>query len=124
MKGLKRVPGETSEIYSYQSVKIKNSSLNNGIRSYGVVTHKFLRGSIIRRLKGINLQTNEGIRQRLKPDTEIGLGEWVGASGLIAPKGEVDRLLDGIENEIVDRLKSVNVSSVEMHEDYYTYEWA
>ena len=32
LKELKRVSGETSEIYSYQSAKIKNSSLNSGIR--------------------------------------------------------------------------------------------
>lgn len=30
LRDLKRVSGETSEIYSYQSAKIKNSSLNSG----------------------------------------------------------------------------------------------
>lgn len=72
LKELKRVSGETSEIYSYQSAKIKNSSLNNGIRFYEIAIHKFLGNSIIKRLEGINFQTNEEIRQRLKPDTEIG----------------------------------------------------
>ena len=32
LKELRKVSGETSETYSYQSAKIKNSSLNNGIR--------------------------------------------------------------------------------------------
>ncbi len=123
LKELKRVSGETSEIYSYQSAKIKNSSLNNGIRFYEIAIHKFLGNSIIKRLEGINFQTNEEIRQRLKPDTEIGLGEWVDVSGLIAPKSEIDRLLDGIENGTVNRLKSINASFAEMHENYYTYEW-
>lgn len=44
-------------------------------------------------------------------------------SGLIAPKSEIDRLLDGIENGSVNRLKSINASFAEMHENYYTYEW-
>ena len=101
LKELRRVSGETSEIYSYQSAKIKN----------------------IKRLEGINFQSNEEIRQRLKPDTEIGTGEWVDMSGLIAPKSEIDRLLDGIENGSVNRLKSINASFAEMHENYYTYEW-
>lgn len=79
--------------------------------------------SIIKRLEGINFQSNEEIRQRLKPDTEIGTGEWVDMSGLIAPKSEIDRLLDGIENGSVNRLKSINASFAEMHENYYTYEW-
>ena len=108
LKELKRVSGETSEIYSYQSAKIKNSSLNNGIRFYEIAIHKFLGKLHHKTIEGINFQTNEEIRQRLKPDTEIGLGEWVDVSGLIAPKSEIDRLLDGIENGTVNRLKSIN----------------
>ena len=123
LKELKRVSGETSEIYSYQSAKIKNSSLNNGIRFYEIAINKFLGNSIIKRLEGINFQSNDEIRQRLKPDTEIGVGEWVDISGLIAPKSEIDRLLDGIENGSINRLKSINASFAEMHENYYTYEW-
>lgn len=86
LKELKRVSGETSEIYSYQSAKIKNSSLNSGIRYYEIAIHKFLGNSIIKRLEGINFKDNEEIRRRLKPDTEIGVGEWVDIAGLIAPK--------------------------------------
>ena len=123
LKELKRVSGETSEIYSYQSAKIKNSSLNNGIRFYEIAINKFLGNSIIKRLEGINFQSNDEIRQHLKPDTEIGVGEWVDISGLIAPKSEIDRLLDGIENGSINRLKSINASFAEMHENYYTYEW-
>ena len=74
-------------------------------------------------MEGINFQSNEEIRQRLKPDTEIGVGEWVDVSGLIAPKSEIDRLLDGIENGTINRLKSINACFAEMHENYYTYEW-
>ena len=95
------------------------------LRSVGTIrdAQKFLGNSIIKRLEGINFQSNEEIRQRLKPDTEIGTGEWVDMSGLIAPKSEIDRLLDGIENGSVNRLKSINASFAEMHENYYTYEW-
>lgn len=59
----------------------------------------------------------------MKPDTEIGVGEWVDVSGLIAPKSEIDRLIDGIENGTINRLKSINACFAEMHENYYTYEW-
>ena len=123
LKELKRVSGETSETYSYQSAKIKNSSLNSGIRYYETAIHKFLGNSIIKRLEGINFQSSWEIRQRLKPDTEIGIGEWVDVSGLIAPKSEVDRLLSGIESGEIDRLKTINARFAEMHENYYTYEW-
>ena len=63
------------------------------------------------------------IRERLKPDTEIGKGEWVDISGLIAPKSEVDQLLDNIEKGIVNKLKEINGDFMRMHINYYTYEW-
>ncbi len=123
LQELKRVSGETSEIYSYQSAKIKNSSLNNGIRLYETAIHKFLGNSIIKRLEGIPFRNDEEIRARLRPDTKIGLGEWVDIAGLIAPKSEIDRLLDNIENGTVDRLKVINAAFAKMHDNYYIYEW-
>ena len=123
LKELKRVSGETSEIYSFQSAKIKNSSLNKGIGFYEIAIQKFLGNSIIKRLEGVDFQNCEEIRARLKPDTEIGLGEWVDVSGLIAPKSEVDKLLDGIENGDINRLDEMNTSFETMHQNYYTYEW-
>ena len=123
LKDLKRVSGETSEIYSYQSAKIKNSSLNKGIRFYEIAIHKFLGNSIIKRLEGASFQSCEEIRARLRPDTEIGTGEWVDISGLIAPKSEIDKLLDGIENGSINRLDEINSCFEAMHKSYYTYEW-
>lgn len=123
LKELRRVSGETSEIYSYQSAKIKNSSLNRGMKFYEIGIHKFLGNSIIKRLEGIKFRNNEEIRARMKPDVEIGLGEWVDISGLIAPKSEIDKLLNGIESGEVNRLRCINEKFEEMHRNYYTYEW-
>ena len=43
--------GATSEIYSYQSAKIKASSLRKGIHYYELAIHKFLGNSLIKRLE-------------------------------------------------------------------------
>ena len=123
LKELRRVSGETSELYSYQSAKIKNSSLNKGVRYYETAIHKFLGNSIIKRLEGTAYRSDEQIRQRLKPDTETGTGEWVDISGLIAPKSEVDKLLCGIESGEINRLRCINEHFETMHRNYYTYEW-
>ena len=124
LKNLKKVSGETSEIYSYQSAKIKNSSLNNGIRFYETAIHKFLGNSIIKRLEGVDFKSDAEIRERLKPYTEIGQGEWVDISGLIAPKSEIDQLLDGIECGRINKLKEMNAAFEQMHANYYVYEWS
>ena len=123
LKDLRRVSGETSETYSYQSAKIKNSSLMNGIKFYETAIHKFLGNSIIKRLEEINFQSDEEIRARLLPSTEIGLGEWVDVSGLIAPKSEIDRLMVDIESGLVMTVEHIHERFVEMHKNYYTYEW-
>ena len=123
LKDLRRVSGETSETYSYQSAKIKNSSLMNGIKFYETAIHKFLGNSIIKRLEEINFQSDEEIRARLLPSTEIGLGEWVDVSGLIAPKSEIDRLMVDIESGLVMTVEQIHERFVEMHKNYYTYEW-
>jgi acetyltransferase-like isoleucine patch superfamily enzyme len=123
LKELRRVSGETSEIYSYQSAKIKSSSLNKGLKLYETAIHKFLGNSIIKRLEGITFRSDEEIRQRLKPDTDTGTGEWVDISGLIAPKSEVEKLLCGIESGEINRLHGINERFEIMHTNYYTYEW-
>ena len=123
LKDLRRVSGETSETYSYQSAKIKNSSLGNGIKLYETAIHKFLGNSIIKRLEEIPFQSDEEIRARLTPDTEIGSGEWVDISGLIAPKSEIERLMDDIEQGVLVDVEQIHEQFVEMHRHYYTYEW-
>ncbi len=123
LTALREASGELSDTYSYQSAKIKSSSLKNGIGFYETAIHKFLGNSIIKRLEGIDFKDDEQIRMRMKPDTQIGVGEWVDISGLIAPKSEVDRLIDDIEAGRVNKLKDINARFAEMHANYYTYEW-
>ena len=123
LKNLRYASGELSDIYSFHSAKIRNSALVKGIRFYEIAIHKFLGNSVIKRLEGIGFHNNEEIRARLKPDTPIGSGEWVDISGLIAPKSEIDALIDGIESGAINRLKHINAEFERMHQNYYTYEW-
>lgn len=123
LKELERVSGETSETYSYQSAKIKNSALNKGIKFYETAIHKFLGNSVIKRLEEIHFKNDEEVRQRLLPDTSIGQGEWVDISGLIAPKTEIERLMSDIETGVLHTVDQIHDRFTEMHANYYTYEW-
>ena len=123
LKNLQQASGEWSDIYSYRSAKITNSALKKGIVFYEMAIHKFLGNSLIKRLEAIPFRSNEEIQQRLLPDLSIGLGEWVDVAGLIAPKTEVDKLLEGIEENRICKLKEVNAVFGTIHKQYYTYEW-
>ena len=123
LRDLQRLAGETSVVYSYQSTRIKNSSLVRGLELYDMAINKFLGNSIIKRLEGLAPSSNEEIRRRLKPDIAIGLGDWCDLSGLIAPKSEVLRLIDDIEQQRVTSVDAIHDRFAEMHGNYYQYEW-
>ena len=124
LQNLQYSSGELSDVYSYHSTKIKNSSLKNGIRLYRTAITKFLGNSIIKRLEDLPAgATDEQIRAALLPDTPYGTGYWVDLSGMIAPKGLVDILLDRIESGEVDSIEEINRTFSSIHAGYYSYEW-
>ena len=124
LKNLQATAGETSEIYTYQSCIITNSSLIRGLQLYEIIIHKFLGNSIIKRLEHTVFKCNEEIRERLDPKTTPGVGEWVDISGLIAPKSEIDNLLCKIESGEITKLKEINLVFANLHQDYYINEWS
>lgn len=120
---LKELSGETTDLYSYKSTKIKNSSLFNGIKYYEIAIQKFMGNSIIKRLEGLTFESDKDIALRLIPDIETGTGSWLDISGLIAPKSEIERLLNMIENAQVASLREINNFIEALHSNYYKLEW-
>ncbi|MFV0392219.1 MAG: DUF4954 family protein [Paludibacteraceae bacterium] len=122
LENLKKIAGETSEMYSYQNCKIKKSSLNNGIELYKIGINKFLGNSLISKIEKEKPDSFEQLQQKLVSNSQKGLGEWIDLAGMIAPKQEVNQLLDDIENENL-KLDELNKRFRELHNEYYDYEW-
>ena len=123
LKNLQYSSGELSDIYSYHSTKIRNSSLRNGIRYYQTAITKFLGNSIIKKLEKLPAGASDGqIREALKPTAQPGKGYWVDLSGLIAPKDKVNEELDKFEAGQLS-LKELSEAFHDMHAHYYEYEW-
>lgn len=123
LNDLKQISGQTTQTYAFQSSKIRNQSLNNGLHYYQAAIHKFMGNSLIKRLEGIPFQNSQEIRRRLQPDTPVGQGEWIDLAGLIAPKSQIDHLLDDIETSRIDRPEEINRRFAHMHTTYYDWEW-
>lgn len=115
-------PGETTA-YRYNSMIITRASLDRGIELYQTGIDKFLGNSLIKRLEKREFRTNEELRERLMPDREEGRGEWVDLAGLIAPKKEIDNLLDDIESGKLSAVGELSDSFAGMHKSYYEWEW-
>jgi len=122
LEELQALGGENTEVYGYKNCKIRNSSLRHGRELYTIGICKFLGNSLISRLEGKELATVEDVRAALRPDSEAGLGDWVDLAGLIAPRGEVSRLLNDIEAGLMT-LDSIQERLKEIHANYYSYEW-
>jgi len=121
---LKATSGETSEYFTYHSVKIKNSSLDRGVKLYQIGIDKFLGNCLIKQLEGKQFENPGELRAALKPQTSIGPGKWVDLAGMFAPEEAVKKLLSDIENGSVSSLEQVADSFRSMHEYYTEYEWA
>ncbi|MFC1605122.1 DUF4954 family protein, partial [Planctomycetota bacterium] len=121
---LKETSGETSEYFTYHSVKIKNSSLDRGVKLYQMGIDKFLGNCLIKRLEAKQFESPDDFIAVLKPQTSIGPGKWVDMAGLLAPEEAVEKMLSDIENGSISSLEQVVDSFRAMHEYYPEYEWA
>ena len=109
--------------YTYNNMKITRSSLEKGIELYQTGINKFLGNSLISRLGNCVFRSNEELQQRLMPDQPKGKGEWIDLAGLIAPKKEVDSLLNDVESGILSSVEALSGSFTRLHDSYYNWEW-
>ena len=123
LKELQRVSGLTSDTYSYQSGKIRSSSLVNGLKYYGYAIDKFFGNSLITRIMGSEFSNLEELREAFVPRSAYGEGDWVDIAGMIVPKLAVSDLLDAIENGEITDVDSLNRRFAELHSEYYRFEW-
>ena len=123
LKSLQNVSGEYSDAYTYQSGKIKRSSLIKGLKYYSMAIDKFLGNSLISRIMQSEFSDIASLRCALLPTAEYGDGPWVDISGMIAPKRAVSSLLDDIQNGILTDVNDVNARFADIHANYYEYEW-
>lgn len=123
LKELQRVSGRNSEAYSYQSGKIKKSSLIKGLEYYGYAIDKFFGNSLITRILSSDFSTMDDLREAFVPRSPYGEGKWVDMAGLIAPAQAVDDLLDAVASGEVSDVGMLNRRLTDMHSAYYRYEW-
>jgi hypothetical protein len=123
LEQIKRISGETTETYTWETTFITRSSLLRGLELYEMGIVKFLGNSVISRIEKTKPENIGHLRKCLVPLTDSGKGEWVDLSGLIAPKNEIDKLLHCLESGQTCRLEEIERAFRKMHADYYEYEW-
>ena len=123
LKELRRVSGDKSETYAYQSGRIKRSSLEKGLKYYGYAIDKFLGNSLITRIMNSDFSSLVQLRRAMVPDTEYGDGEWLDLSGMIVPQKAVDDVMDAMEKGRITDVRVLGRLFADLHSNYYNYEW-
>jgi NDP-sugar pyrophosphorylase family protein len=120
---LQKTAGISSQYYSFQSMKITNSSLIRGIELYEIGIIKFIGNALIKRLEKRIFKSLTEVRQHLKPTTKLGAGKWIDLSGLLLPETVLEKLLVDIEKNKVNHFSQIQNFYKKTHEKYYEYAW-
>jgi len=111
------------EIITYERMRMKISAAGRGISLYQMGIDKFIGNSVIKRLEGTVFKSDAEIRDRMKPDTNGGTGDWIDMSGLITPLSSIEELLAAIERKEMKSADAINRSFENIHKHYYNLEW-
>ncbi len=120
---LKEFSGETSDFYFYNSVKIKNTSLNSGIKLYNMAINKFIGNTLIKHLENIDFKDTNHLRDSLKTTCKEGKGEWLDLCGMLLPHDIADEFLQKIEDGAIKTLEDLQQNLLSIHKNYRLYQW-
>ena len=123
LRSLRRSFGPDVAEYPYQGGWIRSSSLNKGLDYYSIILDKFLGNSLVSRIGKSKAENWEGLLKDLRPNSEIGLGDWVDVSGLICPKNALYPFLDQVEEGVVSGVEAMDEFFSMIYSEYYSYEW-
>ena len=120
MLSQERISGKPA---TYGGCSIATSSLTKGAGRYDTVLKYYIGKKIVERLSDRKLNTDNLLRDALTPESTVGEGEWVDIAGMLAPKAEIEKVLDAIESgELIDFI-SIEKRLSGIFSNYELYEW-
>ena len=120
MNTRKRILGKS---VSYGGCTMSISSLARGADRYDTVLKYYIGKKIVERLKDRKLNTDDMLRAALRPESTVGEGGWVDIAGMLAPKAEIEQLLDAVESGELGDFGSIEQRLSGIFSNYELYEW-
>lgn len=111
LERLRREQGENVAAYQYNNTVIKNQALQKGIRYYDLA----IRMAIYNALEE---------HSATLPHSTMGAGEWTDMLGMLAPKAEVESVVDDIRRGELTDISDVAAILEHIHNDYAEHKWA
>ena len=120
---LRETSGRTSQHFYFNGVKIKRSSLENGIEFYRLGTVRFLGNMFVQHIRQNNFTTMQQLRDSLVRRTPEGSGTWLDLAGLLAPQEVIEGLLAQIESGAVQSQAELQASFRGIFERFEDFQW-
>lgn len=108
---------------SYGGCVISAASLTSGVGRYETALRYYMGLKVALRLHGRRLVSDEAIVSALEPVSPVGEGKWVDVAGLLAPKVEIDQIVEEIMSGTLDNPDAVELRFSAVASNYPLYEW-
>lgn len=123
LEKLKEASGHRADNYGYKKAIIRNAALFKGIKYYQIAIIKFLGNSLITRIQGRDVSTDEALRAAVAKDCPTGCGPWADLAGLIAPISSIREICNDVVSGAINESETLTERFRELHRNYYSYEW-
>ena len=121
LQGLLQNMDETASFVWYQNCKIKRSAIRKGIELYEMAVDNFLAKVIAEKMN----DKTEDIQKFELTVTDAGIGQWVDMAGLMAPKCEIEKLIDRIiSDEISVETIQQELNAIFGNYSYFSFNFA
>lgn len=124
LEDLKEASAQEADHYYYNNVKIKRTSLENGIRLYRMGIDRYLGNCLVQRLRQKQIKSLSDLREALVVEGTLGRGQWVDIAGLVVPEEALEELLSEIEAGKSHSLEQVTKKFQALYDNFTEYEWA
>ena len=116
LESLREVTGDNVSQYLYHEYIIPASSLHKGIKYYDIALRIYM-GAVLKRV----LKRDPSITP---PATQTGIGDWDDLSGLLLPVSEEERIVNDLQDGIIDSIQQLIERFEEIDANYRQYQWA
>lgn len=108
---------------NYGGCVIPGPSLTRGVDRFETSLKFYMGIKLALRLRGSKLGSDEAISEALAPVSPVGDGQWVDAAGLLAPKVELEQIVEEIASGVLNSPDAVEKRLSAIASNYPLYEW-
>lgn len=124
LRNLYEKTSRNQEYVSCNGIHISRLMLKTSSKYYDLAKKVYIGNEIAKRLEGTSDTTSfVTIKERLRPASIDGCGEWIDLSGMLAPKSTIEDLLNSIKSDKIVTIDDLSDNLKKIHNKYIEFAW-